>query len=160
MLRIDINLLFTVINLLVLFGLMYFLLFKPVRKIIAQRQEAVDQQFKEAEDAKASAQELEAKYQKSMDEIKEEKRQVLQDASRKADSDYHRIIDDAKTTAQQIKDDATLEGENQKKQILLKAEKEIADMVVDATAKVVAGNTSTEANASLYNKFLDKAGDK
>ena len=40
-----------------------------------------------------------------------------------------------------------------------KAEKEIADMVVDAAAKVVAGN-SADANSALYDTFLNKAGDK
>lgn len=160
MLRVDINLLFTIINLLILFVLMYIFLLKPVRKIIEQRQETIDQQFKDAEDAKMSAHELESKYHKSMEEIKEEKRRVLQEASRKADMDYHRIIDDANGKAKQIKEEAQLEGENQKKQILLKAEKEIADMVVDATVKVVSSNRNLDVDAALYNKFLDKAGDK
>ena len=40
-----------------------------------------------------------------------------------------------------------------------KAEKEIADMVVDAAAKVVASN-SADANSALYDTFLNKAGDK
>ena len=46
-----------------------------------------------------------------------------------------------------------------KRQILKKAEKEIADMVVDAAAKVVASN-SKDTNAALYDTFLNKAGDK
>ena len=37
--------------------------------------------------------------------------------------------------------------------------KEIADMVVDAAAKVV-GSNSADTNAALYDTFLNKAGDK
>lgn len=160
MLRLDINFLFTIINLLILFVLMYIFLLKPVRKIIELRQEAVDKGFKEADEAKAAAHELEGEYKKSLENIQEEKRTVLQDASKKADEDYHRIINDANEKAKQIREDARLEGENQKRQILLKAEKEIADMVVDATAKVVAGYSAKEDSDKLYNKFLDKAGEK
>ena len=62
-------------------------------------------------------------------------------------------------TASQIKDDAEAEAISQKEQILKKAEKEIADMVVDAAAKVV-GSNSADTNAALYDTFLNKAGDK
>ena len=48
MLRLDWNLLFTVINLLLLFVLMKIFLFKPVQKIIAARQAEADKQFDEA----------------------------------------------------------------------------------------------------------------
>ena len=41
MLRLDINLVFTIINLLVLYFLMKKFLFKPVNNIIAQREEAI-----------------------------------------------------------------------------------------------------------------------
>ena len=44
MLRVDWNLLFTIINLLVLFVAMRVFLFKPVQKIIAERQEEADRQ--------------------------------------------------------------------------------------------------------------------
>ena len=56
--------------------------------------------------------------------------------------EYQRIVADAHKTAAQIKDDAEAEAVMQKEQILKKAEKEIADMVVDAAAKVVAGNSA------------------
>ncbi|MDO5403487.1 MAG: F0F1 ATP synthase subunit B [Eubacteriales bacterium] len=160
MLRLDINFLFTIINLLILFALMYIFLLKPVRKIIELRQEEVDKGFKEADEAKMTAHKLEGEYKQSVEKIQEEKRIVLQEASKKADEDYHRIINDANEKAKQIKEDARLEGENQKRQILLKADKEIADMVVSATAKVIAGYSSKEDSGELYNKFLDKAGEK
>ena len=45
MLRLDWNLLFTVINLLLLFVLMKMFLFKPVQKILDERQAEADRQF-------------------------------------------------------------------------------------------------------------------
>ena len=38
--------------------------------------------------------------------------------------------------------------------------REIADMVVDAAVKVVGKNSGADVDSSLYNEFLDKAGDK
>lgn len=49
MLQLDVwNVLFTIINLLILFVLMRIFLYKPVQKIIAKRQEEADRQFGEA----------------------------------------------------------------------------------------------------------------
>ena len=48
MLRIDINLIFTVINILVLFGGLWFVLFKPVRKILDERQAEANREYDEA----------------------------------------------------------------------------------------------------------------
>ena len=55
MLRLDWNILFTVINLILLFIAMRVFLFKPVRKIIAARQEEADKQFAEAAASKEEA---------------------------------------------------------------------------------------------------------
>lgn len=51
MLRLDINLLFTVINLIIIYVIIRKLLFKPVKKIIAQRETDINKQY---EDAKAT----------------------------------------------------------------------------------------------------------
>ena len=84
----------------------------------------------------------------------------MRETMKKADAEYQRIVGDAESKAKQIKEDAAVEAENQKTQILKKAEKEIADMVVDAAVKVVGKNSGADVDSSLYNEFLDKAGDK
>ena len=159
MLQLDVwNVLFTVINLLILFVLMRIFLYKPVQKIIAARQAEADKQFDEAA-AKQSEAELKTKYEAVLSDAENEKKKVVAEARKTADEEYQRIVTDAHKTASQIKDDAEAEAISQKEQILKKAEKEIADMVVDAAAKVV-GSNSADTNAALYDTFLNKAGDK
>ena len=149
MLRVDWNLLLTIINLLLLFVLMRIFLFKPVQKIIAARQEEADRQFKEAGESKQAAEEARKQYEASLANAEEAKKQVLQEARQTADAEYKRIVSDAVTDA-----------ENQKAQILKKAEKDIADMVVDATVKIVGEKKGADVDNALYDKFLDKAGDE
>ena len=146
MLRLDWNILFTVINLILLFIAMRVFLFKPVRKIIAARQE--------------EAEKLKTQYTESLANAEKEKAQTLQTARKNADKEYQRIISDAESVAKQMKADAKAEAENQKTQILKKAEKEIADMVVDAAVKVVGEKSGSGTDHALYNEFIDKAGDR
>ena len=148
------------INLLILFVLMRIFLYKPVSEDLQlKRQEEADRQFGEAAAKQSEAEELKTKYQAVLSDAENEKKKVVSEARKTADEEYQRIVADAHKTAAQIKDDAEAEAVMQKKQILKKAEKEIADMVVDAAAKVVAGN-SADANSALYDTFLNKAGDK
>ena len=101
MLRVDWNLLLTIINLLLLFVLMRIFLFKPVQKIIAARQEEADRQFKEAGESKQAAEEARKQYEASLANAEEAKKQVLQEARQTADAEYKRIVSDAEKTAKQ-----------------------------------------------------------
>ena len=160
MLRLDWNILFTVINLILLFIAMRVFLFKPVRKIIAARQEEGAKQFAEAAACMEEAVKLKTQYTESLANAEKEKAQTLQTARKNADKEYQRIISDAESVAKQMKADAKAEAENQKTQILKKAEKEIADMVVDAAVKVVGEKSGSGTDHALYNEFIDKAGDR
>ena len=113
-------------------------LFKPVQNIIAKRQEEADKQLLEAAQKQEAAAVLEQKYSDTLNNIEEEKKKALSEARKDADTAYQKIIDDAKK----------------------KAEKEIADMVVSAATKVVAGTDNVSADNSLYDEFLNKAGEE
>ena len=156
MLRIDINMLFEIINLLILFIAFKFVLFKPVQKIIAQRQEEADKEYKEAEASKAEAEAKKTEYEESLRTIDDERKQVLSEARKSANEEYVKIVEDANVKSRQINEEAKQNAQNQKEQILKSVEGEIADMVVDATSKIVAGKTD---NKALYDEFLNKAGD-
>ena len=88
--------------------------------------------------------------------LDDERKQVLSEARKSANEEYVKIVEDANVKARQINEEAKQNAQNQKEQILKSVEGEIADMVVDATSKIVAGKTD---NKALYDEFLNKAGD-
>ena len=79
MIKVDINILFTVINLLLLFFVIWKFLFKPVKKIIAKRQEEVQSRYDEADKAKAEAEETRQKLEEKIKATEEEKAQILKE---------------------------------------------------------------------------------
>ena len=56
MLKLDINLLWTVVNVLIMYALLRKFLFKPVQDVIAKRQQMVDASMADAQEAKNKAQ--------------------------------------------------------------------------------------------------------
>lgn len=159
MLRLDINLVFTIINLLIIYFIIRRFLFKPVKKILAQRQEEIDSQFKSAQDTKREALELKKQYEESMTGIEEERKYTLGKARVKASKEYDKIIADAKIEADKLIEKSKKEAELEKERCVREAKEQIADLVVEATAKVVASGQGQEADREIYNQFLAKTGE-
>ncbi len=159
MLSVNINLVFTIINLLLLAVAMRIFLYKPVQKIIAQRKEEADSEYAKAEEKQKEADALKDQYNKSLKELEEEKKETLRTARKNADEEYRRIVNRAENKAIAIKSDAQIQAESTRQQVLKRAEREIADMVLEATTKMTGSAVEgKEINSSLYDEFLSKAG--
>lgn len=72
MLRIDSNLIWIIVNLLIFYFLIRKFLFKPVLNIIEKRKQMVTEQFEKADTVNAEALELKTQYEASLQGAKEE----------------------------------------------------------------------------------------
>ncbi len=156
MLEIEVStIVFTVINLLLLFIGMRIFLFKPVNRILEQRQAEADAAMKTAGEQRAEADELKKQYEKALEQTEQERTEILENARKLADEDYNKLLDDARSEAESIKANATEEGERRKERIISEAGKEIADLIAVATEKTM-GNAS---DSELYDEFLNRMGE-
>lgn len=160
MLRLDINLVFTIINLLIIYFIVSKFLFKPVKKILAKRQEEIDQQYADAESAKMQAGALQQQYEDRIKGIDEEKAAAIDAARAKADAEYGRIVTEAKAEAQKLVSDARRIAQSEQERSIRLAQEQIAGLVVEATARVVASGQGQTADRELYNQFLAKTGEQ
>lgn len=160
MLKLDINLLFTIINILILYFIVRKFLFKPVQKILDARQAEIDGQYADAEETQTAAEELKKQYETSMNNIAEEKESILSEAREKAGREYEKILDEARAQADKIVEDAKKDADAEQLRRRQQAQEEIADLVMAATAKIVASKQSEEADRELYNQFIAKTGEK
>lgn len=79
MLKLDWNLLFTIINILLLLILVKVFLVKPIKNIIAQRQAEADEEKKKNAEEKAELDELKKDYDEKLKEIETLKYEKLQE---------------------------------------------------------------------------------
>lgn len=131
-----------IINFVVLAGALSYFLYKPVLKLLAEREEKIAQGIKDAEDA--------AKAKASADEEKKEilaaankdAEGVAANAKQYADEKAAAIVADAQTKAEGIVKDAQGKGEEIKVQAQKESEAEIAKLAVLAAEKVLSEKTS------------------
>lgn len=152
MLELDINLLFTVIDVLILFFALRKFLFKPVRRIMEERENEIDQSYAEAEKTRQEAASMKSEYDRTMQELDEKKEQSVAEAKAQAGREYDRILAQAKNDSDELIEKARKQAQAQAAQEKQKANEEISSMVKDAAAKIA----ESESDKSLYDAFLNQ----
>ncbi|MCY1712975.1 F0F1 ATP synthase subunit B [Caproiciproducens galactitolivorans] len=160
LLRLDINFLFTILNLLILYFLMKKFLFNPVNNIMKKRKELLEQQFAEANSTRESAMELKGKYEEAVYSAKTLSEQIVLDAKARAKDEYDRIIKQSDEDAQKIFQKAKKDIAMERSKVLCKMEGEITDLAIAAATKIISEKSTAENDQKLYDHFLAEAGER
>ena len=150
MLRIDSNILWTIINLLVLFALMKHFLFKPVHNILDQRKQEIEADFAHANEQKQEAQKIKDKADAQLNNINAICDEHLAKAKEKASLEYEKIIADANKKSDEMIEQARIKSIEVSNEEKAKAKTEIADMINKAANKIA----NTKSDEKLYDDFL------
>ena len=154
MLRLDINLVFTIVNIVVLYICMRLFLFKPVNKILKQRQDAVQKQFDDAKEAQDKAEALKQEYEASLTNARAESDRMMEEAKKKADAEYERVLKNADEEAAAKMQQAEEAIKVEKEKSMREMQDEIKDLVVSVASKVVGDQVSAEDSSRLYDDFI------
>lgn len=157
MLKFDLNLLWTVINLIVFFVLMKVFLFKPIKKTLDARKELIAKQFKDAEDANNAAEQKMADYESKIANVQSEAEQIISDAKDNAKVEYGKIISRAEVDTARMKKEAQKQIDTEKESARAAAKEEIASLAMQAAEKVVGANVDDKTNNNILNEFLNES---
>ena len=159
MIKIDINLVFTIINLLVLYLLMKKFLFGPIIKVMDVRKAMIDQQFAGAKEQEDQAKALKEQYEGAVKSAREESFQIMEQARKEAKAQADKTVEDtqAKVSAMLAKaqEDINTERENAMRQM----KDDVASLAMEAAGKIIGKNSGADQDLSLYDQFIEKAGD-
>lgn len=158
MIKIDINLVFTIINLLVLYLLMKKFLFGPII-VMDVRKAMIDQQFAGAKEQEDQAKALKEQYEGALKSAREESFQIMEQARKEAKAQADKTVEDtqAKVSAMLAKaqEDINTERENAMRQM----KDDVASLAMEAAGKIIGKNSGADQDLSLYDQFIEKAGD-
>ena len=152
MIKVDLSLLWTIINLVVFYLLLKKFLFKPVMGIMEKREQMIADGLKNASDRQEEAESLKKEYESALSGAKEESVKIVENARVEAKRQSDEILADADRRA-----DATIETE--RKQALDGVETQIAGLAMQAARKIVDEETRKQGNQAIYDQFLESVGD-
>lgn len=139
-------------NLAILTGGLYFLLYKPVKSFMAQREEHYRQMDQEAEDKLSQAERTQAEYQAKLDGVEDELREARAKVQQAAQQSAREQLAQAKEQAQQIVALAHIEAEHERDQMMKQSQRELKDLAAKAAKKLAA-----HPEADPFEQFLNLA---
>ena len=157
MLKFDVNLLWTIFNLIIFYLLMRLFLIKPIRKTLQARKELIDNQFKEAEDTVNAANEKMADYEDKIKNVDTEAKEIISDARDKAKVEYNKILDKANDDAVKMKQEAQKQIKQDTENARRDVKEELAKLAMETAQKVVGESVNAQTDADIYNKFLNES---
>ena len=139
-------------NLAILTGGLYVLLYKPVKQFMAKREEHYRQMEGEAADKLAQAVQVRAEYQAKLDGAGEEIRQARAKAQQALQQSTEEQLAQAQEQARQIVAHARAEAEHSRERIMSESRRELKELTARAAKKLAA-----HPEADPFDQFLDLA---
>lgn len=152
-LNIDLQQIFLhLLNFTILFGVLYFLLYSPVKSFMAKRTAYYEDLDRQAKEKLEEAERIRMDYQQRLEESGEEIRQKGQQAQQAAAEAAQAQLQQAQEEAARILAKARSDAQAERERMTGEARQEISGMVTAAVEKLVLANTS-----AAYDQFLAAA---
>ena len=145
-------------NLLILTFIVKKFLFKRIKKMLQQRRDAIEQDYSDAKEAMAQAEEARLNYEATLSGAQQEGEQIISEASRNAERRGNEIINQAREKADQICRRAEDEARLEKQKAEAEIRKEITDVSAQLTGKLLEREINADDHKNLIDSFLQDIG--
>lgn len=151
--------LFTLINMILTFAILAKFLFKPVKKMIDDRQREIDDQYAQADAAHREAQRLQAEYTDKLSTARQTGEQIVKEATVRAQDRTDQILRQANQEAEAILEKAQADIALEKKKAVNDAKNEISGLAMAIAGKVVGRELTAQDQTDLVDRFIEGLGD-
>ena len=150
---------FLALNVFILFAVMSYFLFNPVRDMLKKRKERIENDIETAKQNKEDALALKSEYEVKLKEADKEVENILSEARKKALKKEETIIAEAKEEAARIIARAQNEIELEQKRAMDDMKKEMIQVASMMACKVVAQSIDVQIQDTLIEETLKEMGE-
>jgi len=154
------HILVSLLNLVILFFLFKKFLFKPVKKLLADREAAVNSKYEAAKEAETKAKENEEKWNETLKEAGVKADSIIKNATDIAKSRAEGIIRDADIKADGIVEAAKKEAELERLKATDGIKREIVDISAAIAEKMLEREVNTEDHRAMIDSFINNIDEK
>lgn len=154
----DINLgltIWTVVLFVLFAGALYKLGWKPILSMVEEREKRIVEAVESAHRAQDEAQALLVQQKEILRAAGQQRESVMKQAFQDAEQVRANLIAQAKAESQRIVDKAREQIEREKEIAIRDLRAQVADLAVEAAAKIVRSSLTPEAQKALVDEFLE-----
>lgn len=153
------QILISLANLVLIFLIVKKFLYKPVKKVLSQRQNELDSQYAKAEEAEAKANENREQWENILSTAETKADEIIKTAAENAKRRGEAIVNDAQNRAdgiiRQAEEDAVLE----RKKSVDGMKREIIEISGAISEKLLEREINTEDHRALIDSFIEEIGE-
>ena len=154
------SIVFSLLNLVIIFLIATFLLYKPVKKMLNERQKTIDSAYQRASDAENEANEHKEAYENKLKDAKNEANNIISSAVSTAQAREKEILADAKDEGERIVTQARQSAELEIKKAEETIKNEIVDVSFELTEKLLSREINEKDHESLIDSFINEIGEE
>ena len=151
-----IEILLYIVNIVILFFFLRWLLYKPITKFLSNRTNQIQKQIDEAAQKYSDAEQIKAKYDEMMRNAQDLATALINKSKDVADEQARQIVTEAEESAAEIRTRTDKHIESHKQQAVLEMRQEVTKMAIQIAEKVLEREVSYEDNKNVINEFFEK----
>ena len=152
------EILVTMCNTLITFLIIKKFLFKPVKKMLAAREEEVKAIYSNAEKAQSEAEQMRSEYTERLSKAKAEAAEIVGSATRRATVRSEEILRESSQQAAAMMKKAENTIEQERRKAMNELKDEVASLSVMIASKVVERDVKEADHERFIEEFIDKVG--
>ena len=146
-------------NLVILFLILKRFLFEPVKKIVAERQNEIDTQYRKAERAKREADEIKADWEGKIATAEARADEIINEAVERADRRNEVMLYESREKADQIIRKGKAEVERDRREARETIKKEIVDVSQAISEQIIGREINMDDHRDLIDSAIDRIGE-
>lgn len=154
------QILISLVNLLLIFLIVKRFLFAPVRKMMAERQQAIDSRYAAAEEAEREAEASRTAWEEKLEGAQAEADAILQNAADTAKYRAAQIVREASEKAEGILERAEAEAVLTQKKAEDGIKREIVDISAAIAEKMLEREVDTRDHRAMIDSFIGQLGER
>lgn len=153
------NFVLQLISTLILFVVLKAKIATPLKEMLDKRADGIKADVNTAKSQRVEADELKQKYEISLQNAKEEAREIVESAKKRGDQLRDEIVSEAKSEAETVSERAKNEIEREKEKALDSLKSEVASMAMLVANKVVSKNLDEATHKDMIDNFINEVGE-
>lgn len=153
------QILISLVNLILLFLIVKKFLFKPVKKVLAERQAEIDGRYDSASEAQSKADESRKLWEEKLSGANAEADAIINKATEQAKFRGEAIVADAESKADGIIRTAQNEADLERRKAVDSIKREIVDVSGAIAEKMLEREINTDDHRALIDSFIENIGD-
>ncbi len=149
---------FQIVNTIIIVLLLRHFLFKPVTEFMEKRTQGIEDQLADAQAREEEAYALRASYEEKLAGIKEERNDMLKEATRRSEERGEALIQEAREEIRKMEERSRVDLEREKIKAIHDFKNQISELAVLAAARIIKEELDPAQHENMIQEFIDEVG--